>query len=373
MLPKLKSLTLEVKRLFNPNYLFSPLFLKTVSIEQLESEVGPVIYQQSEVLNCPEFMEMNAPPNMRSIQSKEHVSPEATFRVIDNLVYVTDYLPKNMLLTENRKFIVESSSTMCNPGHFKWRNAYRPIAKSYSGLTMVYRGVSNNFYHTIIDNLPRLMALHHPEMKSLGGVKLLVTHKISNVEAELFRRVLPGNVDVEVVPSGKAFRLERCLFVTFATQQFSGYVPSGVLQWLRKYICPDRERVRNKLIYISRSSAPKRKLLNEDEIVNHIKKLGFQVYTLEDMDFMSQVELFYDAKCVVGMHGAGFTNIIFSKDVNVVEIFPYQYVKPSYYLMTKAVGGRYFPVTGNGEEINVNVSMSLDKIIPALNQAMNGL
>ena len=38
---------------------------------------------------------------------------------------------------------------------------------------------------------------------------------------------------------------------------------------------------------------------------------GFKSFTLSDYSFLDQVKLFYHAKTIVGLHGAGFANIIF--------------------------------------------------------------
>lgn len=49
--------------------------------------------------------------------------------------------------------------------------------------------------------------------------------------------------------------------------------------------------------------------------------LGFVAYTLEDMSFSDQVRLLSQAEMVVAAHGAGLTNIIFSQNLIVIELF----------------------------------------------------
>jgi len=48
---------------------------------------------------------------------------------------------------------------------------------------------------------------------------------------------------------------------------------------------------------------------------------GFKIVRLSDYDFIEQVSIFYNAYCVIGLHGAGFANIIFcKKNALVMEV-----------------------------------------------------
>jgi capsular polysaccharide biosynthesis protein len=161
------------------------------------------------------------------------------------------------------------------------------------------------------------------------------------------------------------------LFPTFVTRQYSGYVPTKILEFFEHKLMPDRARSTDKLIYISRKKAGVRRVINEDDVISSLQKSGFKDYCLEDLSFQEQIELFYDARIVVGPHGAGFTNLLFSKNVAVLEMFPYKYVKPSYYYLTRCVGGvyDYTCAQGNsiGRDFNVDINTMKSKIESLLN------
>lgn len=77
-----------------------------------------------------------------------------------------------------------------------------------------------------------------------------------------------------------------------------------------------------KRIFISRKDAPKRKILNEDEIFKLFEPKGFVRYELSKMSVAEQIMLFHNAEIVVGEHGAGLTNCLFCKpQTKVIEIF----------------------------------------------------
>ncbi len=77
------------------------------------------------------------------------------------------------------------------------------------------------------------------------------------------------------------------------------------------------------LIYIARFDADRRKLLNEEKLAYQLENLGFKIVTLSDKNLTEQVQLFHNAKVVVGPHGAGLSNLVYSRNNPVlVELFP---------------------------------------------------
>ena len=69
-----------------------------------------------------------------------------------------------------------------------------------------------------------------------------------------------------------------------------------------------------KKIYINRKDATSlRYIINRTEVEKTLENYGFLSLTMSDYNFSDQVALFNNAKEVVGLHGAGFANIIFCK------------------------------------------------------------
>lgn len=327
-----------VKKWFNPNYVLSPLLIKTFSLEK--SGLKYVTYLKSERYAIGEIKNYDVVPHMRCVTSGDMASPEGRMYQLENARYITNYPDKTLLLDSDNRFITESSSTMTSPSSFNWTHLRRSDHESLD-VAMPFRAVSNNFYHTLIDNASRLYSLYGDEMLEHKHIDVLCVEKLSAVEQYLFERLLPDNTSVRVLEAGAAYTIKKCLFPTFVTRQYSGYVPDEILTFFEKKLMPDRPRKANRLIYISRKKAAVRRVLNEDDVISSLEVYGFQAYCLEDMSFEEQIELFYDAHMVVGPHGAGFTNLIFSKNVGVLELFPYKYVKPSYYYLTRSINGIY--------------------------------
>ncbi|NES69810.1 MAG: DUF563 domain-containing protein, partial [Okeania sp. SIO2D1] len=84
-------------------------------------------------------------------------------------------------------------------------------------------------------------------------------------------------------------------------------------------------------IYISRSLASWRRVINEKEVVNLLEKYGFISVTLESMSVEEQALCLGAAKFIITPHGAGLTNLVFcTPGTKVIEIFSPKYITPIY-------------------------------------------
>lgn len=74
-------------------------------------------------------------------------------------------------------------------------------------------------------------------------------------------------------------------------------------------------------IFVSRKKCGRRRLLNEDAAFGELERFGFQRIFFEEMSFREQVGCAARAKVICGLHGAGFTNMMFSESrQKIIEI-----------------------------------------------------
>ncbi len=107
-----------------------------------------------------------------------------------------------------------------------------------------------------------------------------------------------------------------------------------------------------KKFFISRKDAPKRKILNEDKIIEFLKEKEFESYELSKMSVAEQILLFNNADFIVGEHGTGLTNILFcKKDTFVVEIFQ-KLIDSSFWWISNLVGLKYIPINSLNEDLS---------------------
>jgi capsular polysaccharide biosynthesis protein len=96
-------------------------------------------------------------------------------------------------------------------------------------------------------------------------------------------------------------------------------------------------------VYVSRSNATERRVLNEDAVMDVLSEYGFSKYHLEDRSVQANARLFNEADIVVGPHGAGLTDIIFAEDCTLVELFG-EKVKQPYQALADTLGIDYRPM-----------------------------
>lgn len=133
----------------------------------------------------------------------------------------------------------------------------------------------------------------------------------------------------ELLGFGDSISVSKCYFAF----ELNVVTNPGVGQHDPKYISRLRGRVfeslnikpsgNNRRIYVSRRQAARRKVGNEEELVESLKQRGFECVELEDFSFSEQVRLFAQCSRFVSIHGAALTNCIFMPERSkVFELFP---------------------------------------------------
>ncbi len=97
-------------------------------------------------------------------------------------------------------------------------------------------------------------------------------------------------------------------------------------------------------IYISRSRASKRRIMNEDEILPVLNAYRFETLYAEDLSFAEQVRIFSRARSIVSNHGAGLMNILFApENSNILELRQAgDRIRNYYFGLSSALNQNYF-------------------------------
>jgi capsular polysaccharide biosynthesis protein len=122
------------------------------------------------------------------------------------------------------------------------------------------------------------------------------------------------------------------------------YIPS----WCKKI----HEEFRNKTnatyrIYVSRSKANRRQVINEEEVIKLIKKYGFIKYDMEDLDINDQINLFNKAEIIISVHGSQLANMVFcSNSFRLLEIYPQNYLDSCFRILAQVLECDYHYLIG---------------------------
>jgi len=116
----------------------------------------------------------------------------------------------------------------------------------------------------------------------------------------------------------------------------------AVIEQLRNSINSENTNTVRRL-YIDRSRAPSRKIINNQEFIEFLTEYDITPVRLEDYSFSDQASLFRNADIVLGVHGAGLTNMVFNenKDAKLLEILPPLCATCDYWKLAAAYGFGY--------------------------------
>jgi hypothetical protein len=173
-----------------------------------------------------------------------------------------------------------------------------------------------NYYHWLVDTLPRLLVMREELRK--GEYTLLLPSKPAKfITSTLAYFEIDNFVHVE---EKEYITVDSLLMPNYLAG--SGHIhPKKVFEV--KSLLESKIEANNKFqrIYVSRSRQKTRKVSNEREVINLLKQFGFETIYFEDMSFEEQVGTVKGAKLLVSSHGANLTNTLFMQEgTEVLEL-----------------------------------------------------
>ncbi len=126
----------------------------------------------------------------------------------------------------------------------------------------------------------------------------------------------------------------------------------------------DLSKKRN--IFLNRSSSRGRFISNMDEVIPVLQKLDIELVDADTLTIQDQIKLFSETVLVVGIHGAGLSNIMFRfpASLTLIEIFPWAtgrfQIPPHYFLMSRIFKFSYHAILGSHYKDAVAKSFSVD-------------
>jgi capsular polysaccharide biosynthesis protein len=214
-----------------------------------------------------------------------------------------------------------------------------------SRLDMVY-------YHWVTEQLPQVFALVEA-CKSLEKTpKVVLRKKRPGFQDSSLAALFP---EIKIVDYVADMHVKHMMLSTIPTK---GYAAHPVVLRLRERafsILCDESDDGPKLIYVKRKIGGWRYILNENEVLDSLSKLGFTIIDAAEYSFVEQIQMFGSARCVVSIFGSGLTNILFCKSASIVELAG-DYADPCFASISGHVGNTHIRLkcTSVGDNIIVN-------------------
>ena len=116
-------------------------------------------------------------------------------------------------------------------------------------------------------------------------------------------------------------------------------------------------------LYVSRSKATSRRIINEDALWQILERNGFEMFSPEGLSVEQQIRSFADAEMIVAPHGAGLANLIYASQPKVVELLPVDRWDYGYFIsLTDAVSGQYTGLVSRPENAQNDFKVDLAQL-----------
>lgn len=188
----------------------------------------------------------------------------------------------------------------------------------------VTNSISNNFFHWFFDVLQKLEFLddiHRGQERFDYKIIIPSTHKSLFISETLsafnfnvvwqYKDEVLSCRDLTVVPD------------IAPTGNFRKELVKRLRERLKKHFFRNRIDINplNPRVYITRRSATRRKIVNEDEIIPVLEENGFAIIDMDLIGFYDQINLMFNSEILISLHGAGLSHMLWMNDgAKVMEI-----------------------------------------------------
>ena len=266
---------------------------------------------------------------------KSHLVPKAYLCFFKNARVVNEH---GVIISYDNKVFADFTSELGKPieEHEVFKSYINKPQFRKECLATITSTGNTGYFHWIFESLPRLKLLADV-IEEIDF--LIVPHDLKKFHLETLNLLgFPENKLLKV-KSGTHLLCEN-LFVS----------STDVSRWssvfLRESFIPEDVAEPHRLIYISRKDALYRKIVNEKNVEDYLRSVGFEIIQMSGLSFLEQVRTCAEAEIIVAPHGAGLSNIIFCQNAKILEMFSPSYINGSYATLASHVGNEYYYLLG---------------------------
>ena len=264
----------------------------------------------------------------------------------------------------------------------KAKNIRREAGKCFANLRaleaypgdVILIGGDANYYHWLIDFLPRLLLAR--KFSDIGRFDIVVNKPLLPFQLESLALLGVDERQILQVGDDEAIRPRTTMVPSMLV---STTVPHPALPKLLQEAFPQRHGSPCKRVYLSRQDASTRQLTNEAELVALLKRYGFERHVPASLGFQQQIDLCYGAQALVAVHGAAMASLVFCPPTTkVFEIFTPHHKATHLYMLSRTskrehsfVPARNVTFGKDGNALYGNWEVDLAAMESALKGALN--
>lgn len=232
--------------------------------------------------------------------------------------------------------------------------------------------IVKNYYHWMLEFLPKISVFLDPPDEAMAELlkdaKIILPFSPSGWMSQSLTMLGISEEQVYVAPR-EHLKVDQLIFISEYGNLYN--LPFWAIKWLRNRFSSymNISGLESKRIYITRRKAATRHVQNEDQVLQMLSRYGFRDVILEDMSLADQIALFSQAEVIVGPHGAGFSNLVFSTGATLIDIFEPKHVNACFYSLCYDSGQYYWYLMAETVD-DVNMHVDVDKLERTLELAL---
>lgn len=300
-------------------------------------------------------------PNLNEFISKEKVLKGIEYPQGWPNIY--HFLNAQCVAMYGGSIIDNSNKVYSELTYFPWGNKFHPVIsfpflgkrlkKIQKAIFIVTPEASNNFYHWHLDLVPRIL-LCKIVIEDFSSRHIIIHSELKKYEKEFYEYL---GIDPEKIICLNNFNVLPVsdLIVPAYTfdydTQFDAFGDNST-KWKKKIFDYVKSNVfkidaiveNQTLVYLQRGENNRfgRNLIGEDKIIPLLQEIGFQIYNPINYSIKEQAEILSKAKCVVSIHGAAMSNIVYCKEGTlIIELKGPYNITESFNNISKNFGLKY--------------------------------
>jgi len=255
--------------------------------------------------------------------------------------------------------------------------------KTLSGSTVEPGPRPNNYFHWMMEELPKLRAIEHYEAQTGQRPTLLIDPEPSSWVTETLE--LCGYDDSDWVEWTRPNAAVETLVVPSKMIVSSSITEPSLenFEWVRDRIlnAVDVESLGaafSDRIWLSRAGIDRRNVRNEGEVMDRLGPLGFESIRPEEHSVAEQAAMMAQADAVVGAFGSSFTNLAFASNTSVVAVLPKHFYGALEHEFSEILGHDYEvvfsarDVGGDPNPWNQDIYVDVDELAAAVTASLDG-
>ncbi len=125
-------------------------------------------------------------------------------------------------------------------------------------------------------------------------------------------------------------------------------------------------------VFLTRNKSRIRFINNKDKIEEIARQYDFEIVDADNLNLQQQIELFGETRYLVGIHGAGLTNVLYRKNapLHLLELLPQDYLQPHYFWISKGMGHNYSCFVGSRASYDTSFYVDPEKFEKKLVQIL---